>query len=78
LWEAFLLQMNEFERFLEVELRLMLDPVAVVRPPARGGLREPRKPVLVVVPPTIELPVEAVGVVEPVRVAVTVIPAHTI
>ncbi len=78
MWEAFLLQMNEFDRFLEVELRLMLDPVVVVQPPARGGLKEPRKPVLAVVPPTIELPAEAVGEVEPVTVAVTVIPAHTI
>ena len=78
MWEAFLLQMNEFDRFLEVELRLMLDPVVVVQPPARGGLKEPRKPVLAVVPPRIELPADAVGEVEPVRVAVTVAPAHTV
>jgi hypothetical protein len=78
LWEAFLLQMNEFDRFLEVELRLMLDPVVVVQPPARRGLREPRKPVLAVVPPTIELPADTAGVVEPMMVAVTVAPAHTI
>jgi hypothetical protein len=78
LWEAFLLQMNEFDRFLEVELRLMLDPVVVARPPTRGGLRGPRKPVLAVVPPTIELPADPVGQVEPVTVAVTVTPAHTI
>ena len=70
--------MNEFDRFLEFELRLMLDPVVVVQPPARGGLKERRKPVLAVVPPTIELPGDAVGVVEPVTVAVTAAPAHTI
>jgi len=70
--------MNEFDRFLEVELRLMLDPVVVVQPPARGGLKERRKPVLAVVTPTIELRADTVGVVEPVTVAVTAAPAHTI
>ena len=70
--------MNEFDRFLEVELRLMLDPVVVVQPPARGGLKERRKPVLAVVTPTIELQADTVGVVEPVTVAVTAAPAHTI
>lgn len=35
--ETFLLQMNDFERRLESELRQMLDPVVATRPPARRG-----------------------------------------
>jgi hypothetical protein len=37
LQEAFLLQMNDFERRLESELRRMLDPVVATRPPKRRG-----------------------------------------
>src|SRR5260370_3379655 len=37
LWEAFLLQMNDFDRFLEVQLRKILDPVAMSPPPARAA-----------------------------------------
>ena len=45
LWEAFLLQMNDFDRFLEQELRQMLDPVVAAVPPARGErLRRPPEP----------------------------------
>jgi len=51
LWEAFLLQMNDFDRFLEVQLRKILDPVAMSRPPARGGrLEKPQTPILAIVP----------------------------
>ena len=35
LWETFLLQMNDFDRFLERGLRSMLDPVVVTPPPVR-------------------------------------------
>jgi hypothetical protein len=38
--EALLLQMNDFDRFLEAELRRYLDPVAARRPPARKGRPE--------------------------------------
>ena len=46
MWEAFLLQMNDFDRYLEIELRLMLDPVVVRRPPTRRGRRQAFAPVL--------------------------------
>ena len=45
--EAFLLQMNDFDRFLELQLRNMLDPVAASRPPDRGGRHE-RAPILAI------------------------------
>jgi hypothetical protein len=66
LWEAFLLQMNDFDRFLEHNLRRMLDPVVEAHPPARGQ-RAGRKPVLAVNPPAIEPAAEPV----PVTVSVT-------
>ena len=79
LWETFLLQMDDFERFLEVELRRMLDPVVALRPPTRGGLKQSRKPILAVIAPAIELAAEAIPVVEPqTTVSVPVAPAHTI
>jgi hypothetical protein len=40
LWEAFLIQMNEFDRFLEVELRKMLDPVVATKVPGRPVRRK--------------------------------------
>ena len=47
MWEAFLLQMNDFERYLETELRVMLDPVVARRPPPRRGqLEEAEQPVV--------------------------------
>jgi hypothetical protein len=67
LWEAFLLQMNDFDRFLERDLRRMLDPVAAVQPPPRRQLAE-RTPVLTVVPPAAE------PVAEPVAVTISVTP----
>jgi hypothetical protein len=50
--EAFLIQMNDFDRLLDSKLRQMLDPVVANRPPIR---RDPskgvRKPLLVVAVP---------------------------
>ena len=37
MWEAFLLQMNDFDQFLELQLRRTLDPVVARRPPVRRG-----------------------------------------
>lgn len=37
LHEALLLQMNDFDRLLEIKLRQMLDPVVATPPPARRG-----------------------------------------
>ena len=76
--EAFLLQMNEFDRFLEIELQHMLDPVVAVQPPARGGRKRARKLFLAIVAPAIDLAVEAIPVVEPVVVTVPVSPARSI
>jgi hypothetical protein len=74
LWEAFLLQMNDFDRFLESELRLMLDPVVETPAPPLKGRRKTRTPLLVVVTAPIELAAEAVTG-EPAVVPVPVEPA---
>jgi hypothetical protein len=63
LWEAFLLQMNDFDRYLEIELKLMLDPVVVRRPPTRKGRKE--APALLVLPVAEALAVEPIPVAEP-------------
>ena len=68
--EAFLLQMNEFDRFLETQLRRMLDPVVASRPPARGRRQKAPELILAVEPPELVLAVEAV----PVAIAVTPLP----
>jgi hypothetical protein len=63
LWEAFLIQMNDFDRFLEFELRQMLDPVVTTAAPRRRR-RAKGSPVLTIVPPRLDgiLAVEAVVV----------------
>jgi hypothetical protein len=73
LWEAFLIQMNDFDRFLEFELRQMLDPVVASGPPRRRR-REGTNghPLLTVVKAPLDLAVEAV--VEPVAIPVIVVP----
>ena len=77
MWETFLLQMNEFDQFLELKLRQMLDPVVATRPPTRRGrLKRPQKPILAVLPATIELAAEAIPVVEPVVVTIPVASAR--
>ena len=48
--EAFLLQMNDFDRQLENDLRQMLDRVVASRPPTRRGSSK-RAPLLAVVAP---------------------------
>jgi hypothetical protein len=77
LWEAFLLQMNDFDRYLELQLRRMLDPVVVTRPPRRKGLKESPRLLLAVDVARVELVAEAVPVVEPV-VALPVAPARAL
>jgi hypothetical protein len=56
--ETFLLQMNDFDRLLEIKLRQMLDPVARINPPRRGGRKRGRKPVLALQAP---LDIAAIG-----------------
>lgn len=65
MWEAFLIQMNDFDRFLEFGLRQMLDPVVIPPAPPRGR-RTKGSPLLTIVPP----PAEAVVAVEPVVIPV--------
>ena len=70
--EAFLLQMNDFDRFLELELRRMLDRVVGTVAPARGKHRQrARRPILTVEVPVVEL-AEVIPV-EPVVVPFTVV-----
>lgn len=70
MWETFLLQMNDFDRFLETQLRRMLDPVVATRPPTRGRRQKAPEPILAVVPPELVPTVEAV----PVTIPVTPLP----
>jgi len=65
LWEAFLLQMNDFDILLERKLRQMLDPVVAQRPPVRRG-RLNRTDITLVISPKVELAVEPIAVVSPV------------
>ena len=72
MWETFLLQMNYFDRFLDLELRHMLDPVvATPAPPRRSRRPRARQPILTI-EATIELASEAIPVVEPAVVAIPV------
>jgi hypothetical protein len=48
--------MNDFDRYLELELKDMLDPITEARPPARRGRR---MPVLTVLPALAEIAGEA-------------------
>jgi hypothetical protein len=74
LWEAFLLQMNDFDKLLEVQLRRMLDPVvATPAPPRRSRPRKTRQPILAI-EASIEL--ETMPVVEPLAVPIPVAASH--
>jgi len=72
LWEAFLLQMNDFDRTLELELRQLLDPVVASTPPARRGSKRAEKPILAIVKASIEPIVVAIPAMEPVVVTAPV------
>ena len=75
MWEAFLLQMNDFDSLLELQLRHMLDPVVAQRPPARRGHRLTVQPVVTIPPPTADLVVEAVPVTTPMVAAMPRLPS---
>jgi len=64
--------MNDFDKFLDVQLRHMLDPVVACQPPPRRS-RPPRRrqPVLVVEAP-IERIADAMPALEPVVVTIPV------
>lgn len=69
MWEAFLIQMNDFDRFLEFELRQMLDPVVTSGTPRRRrGTSREEHPLLAVVKAPLDLAVEVVT--EPVAIPV--------
>jgi hypothetical protein len=73
LWEAFLLQMNDFDQLLELQLRRMLDPVVARRPPVRRGrIKRTPEAILTVKTAVIELVADAIPVGEPVAVAIPV------
>jgi hypothetical protein len=64
--EAFLIQMNDFDRYLEFELRQMLDPVVATKAPRRGNRKSAGSPLLAVVAASIEAVADAMPAVEPV------------
>ncbi|HKV88966.1 MAG TPA: hypothetical protein VJT78_13305 [Candidatus Dormibacteraeota bacterium] len=70
--------MNDFDRFLEIELRQMLDPVTGTPAPPLRGRRRPAKPLLAVMVAPIELAVEAVTVLEPAVVPVPIQPVSLV
>jgi len=70
LWEAFLVQMNDFDRYLESGLRQMLDPVVAPGAPRRRRRTGFELPLLAVVKAPIELVAEVLPAVEPVPIAV--------
>lgn len=69
MWEALLIQMNDYDRFLESELRRMLDPVVAARVPKRGRRNSRGRPSLVVLTAT-DPAAEVFPVVEAVAVPV--------
>ena len=66
--EAFLIQMNDFDRYLEFELQQMLDPVVAMKAPLHGSRKSAGSPLLAVVSASIEVVVDAIPAVEPVAV----------
>jgi len=76
LWEAFLLQMDDFDKYLDLQLRRMLDPVvATPAPPRRSPRPRAWQPILGIEAP-IERAPDVIPVVEPVVVTVPVAPAQ--
>jgi len=63
--ETFLIQMNDFERLLEIKLRLLLDPVSATPAPPRGRAVRLR---IDSVPAPIELTLVAENLAVPVEV----------
>ena len=63
MWEAFLLQMDEFDSLLELKLRQMLDPVVAQEPPARRRGKRPIEAIVAVPAAPPELAPEAIPVV---------------
>ena len=72
MWEAFLLQMNDFDKFLDIQLRNMLDRIVATPAPPRRSRRPKARRLYLAVAPTQTgafgaavpeaIPVEHVGV----------------
>ena len=73
MWETFLIQMNDFDRYLESGLRRMLDPVVASGAPSRRRRTGSGLPLLAVVSAPVALMAEALPVVEPVALPVQTI-----
>jgi hypothetical protein len=79
LWETFLLQMNDFDRLLELGLRYMLDPVVAARPPVRmGRQKRSQEPVLFVGAELAAPSIPTIQMVEPVVAVAIAIPTNTL
>ena len=70
MWDAFLIQMNDFDRYLESGLRQMLDPVVASGAPRRRRRMGSVLPLLAVVTGPIELVAEVLPAVEPIPIPV--------
>ncbi|HSP10290.1 MAG TPA: hypothetical protein VLU92_11930 [Candidatus Dormibacteraeota bacterium] len=70
--------MNDFDRFLQIKLRQMLDPVVATPPPTRNGRRKRNRPALRVLTSPIELFAGAFPALEPVRVTISVASGHSV
>jgi hypothetical protein len=67
--------MNDFDKFLDLQLRQMLDPVVATPAPPRGSRRPRGRQPILAVEASIELASEAIPVGEPVVVTVPVAPS---
>jgi hypothetical protein len=66
--------MNDFERFLEFELRQMLDPVVSLKAPRRRQPKSTGSPLLAVITAPLERAAEVLPMVEAVPVQLRVLP----
>jgi hypothetical protein len=62
--------MNDFDRFIEFELRQMLDPVVLPEAPRRRRRKSAGSPFLAVISAPLEIAADARSAVEPVAVPV--------
>lgn len=74
--ETFLIQVNDFDRLVEFELKRILDPVAASRVPQRRSRAKGEcAPFLALAPAPMELAPEAIAVVEPIVATLPARPA---
>jgi hypothetical protein len=68
--------MNDFDQFLEIELRHILDPVVATSAPTRRSRRTKARMPILAVEASIDLTADATPAVEPVPVTVPVAASH--